>query len=185
MLNLGVIITNIKKGQSALQVRDILSKLESTYQIMKPSINITGCKINSNMITVFIQIPSQSTPSILYDVVLELYSTGKLDLETKFKVYTNSPGFAYNFAYVFFKSGSLLMPEKYPKEFKEIPPTVRNPFYFIGFDKHVFSSIRYVSEYGLSKVKEDFGGRVPSIKTFAEKIKQIKDLKEETKLSQT
>jgi hypothetical protein len=185
MLTLGVIITNIKKGQSALQVRDILSKLETGYQKMKASIIITGCKIDASVTTVFLTIPSQSTPSITYDVVLELYSTGKLDLTTKFKVYTNSPGFAYNFAYVFFKSGSLLYPEKYPKEFKEIPPTVRNPFYFIGFDKHVFSSIRYVSEYGLPKIKTDFGGRVPSVKTFIEKLKQIKDLKEETKLSQT
>ena len=185
MLTLNTIISNIKKGQSALHVREILTKLEQTYQKLKSSIVVTGCKAESSKTIVFLTIPSETTAGVLYDIVLELHTTNKLALDTKFKVYSNSPAFAYNFSHVFYKNGSLLMPEKYPSEFREIPPNTRNPYFFIGFDKHVFSAIRYISEYGLSKIIEKFNGTIPSVKSFSDKLKEIKGAREELKRSST
>ena len=179
MLNIGTIIANIKKGQSALKVKAILNKLEQNYQRIKSSLVITGCKKEASQTTVYLTIPSESTPGVTYDIVLELHSIDRLNVDTKFKVYTNSPSFAYNFAYVFNTNGSLLWPEKYPPEFKKLAPATRNPFMFVGFDRHVFAAIRFVSEYGLGRVIGEFDGAIPGVKTFQEKIKQIKDIRED------
>ena len=181
MLTLNHIITNLKSGQSALQVREILTKLEQNYQQIKSSISIVGCKVQNNKTTVYLTIPSETTADIVYDTVLELYTTNKLALDTKFKVYSNNPAFAYNFSHVFYKNGSLLMPEKYPSEFREMVPSTRNPFLFVGFSKNVFSAIRYISEYGLSKIIEKFNGTIPSVKSFSDKLKEIKEAREELK----
>lgn len=178
MLTIKAIIGNLKKGQSALKVRGILADLEQSYQSVKERIKVTGCKAEKIKCTVYLTYPSQSNVKINYDVVFEFHTEDKLTLDTPFKVYSNSPSFGYTFAYVFFRLGSLLWPEKYPPEFRKIPPNTRNPFYFIGFDKGIFSTIRYVSDYSLERIVSELNGTVPSVKTFSEKQQEVNGSRE-------
>jgi len=183
MLTLRTIIGNIKKGQSALKVREILNKLEQSYQNIKDRIEITGCKTEKTKCTVYLSCPSETNDRVKYDIVYEFQTVGRLTLDTKFKVFSNSPAFAFNFAYIFYRLGSLLWPEKYPSEFRELAPKVRNPFYFVGFDKHVYSTIKYVADYSLGRIITDFDGTIPPVKSFQEKQQEIQDINEEIRRS--
>ena len=185
MLTLHDIIGNIKKGQSAIRVREILSKLDETYVKIKNTISIVGCVSDTNKTTVYIKIPSETTARLLYDIVIELHTSTKVDLNTKFKVYSNSPAFGYNFAYVFHAQGSLLFAEKYPAQMKQIPPVTRNPYFSVGFDKHVYSSIRYVSEMTLPIIKQNFEGPAPAIKTFQEKQNESEQIRNDARTPTT
>ena len=178
MLSINDIISNIKKGQSAIATREILSKLEQTYSSIKATIQIVGYKTEASKNTIFLNIPSATTRSVLYDVVIELHTPSKIDLNTKFKVYCNTPAFGYNFAYVFYSYGSLLYPEKYPQEMKQIPPVTRNPFFTVGFDKHMYSSIRLISEIGLTSIRQQYPNAVPPVKSFDDKMQEIKNTRE-------
>jgi hypothetical protein len=183
MLTLRTIIGNIKKGQSALKVRDILHNLEISYQKIKVDIKVVGCKKEETKCTVFLTCPSETNNKVRYDIVYELHDVDRLTLDTKFKVYSNSPAFGYNFSYVFNKLGSLLWPEKYPKEFREMSPKIRNPFYFVGFDKHVYSTVKYIADYTLSRIIEELDGTVPPVKIFNDKQQEIRDINEEIRRS--
>jgi len=178
MLSLRDIMGNIKKGQSALNVRVIMNALEQTYQKLKGRIVITGCDTNGDSgATVYMTMPSSSVQGANYDVVIEVHTQTKMQLNTGIKVYTNSPSFGYNFAYVFHKKGSLLFPEKYPAEFKTMPPKTRNPYHSVGFDKQIFAGIRYISDYKLPSLIGEFKGTVPSVKSFQEKMREIGGIK--------
>jgi hypothetical protein len=184
MLTLRDIISNIKKGQTAVSVRFILDGLESYYVNHQDSIALAGCKSSATYTTIFLTIPSESTKNVNYDIVLQVMTKDKMTLDTKFKVYSNSPSFAYNFSYVFNRNGSLLYPEKYPKEFREIPPKTRNPFMTAGFDKHVFSGIRYISDYKIKRIIGEMDNRIPPIKSFQEKVREIENIQEDLRRSQ-
>ena len=181
MLTVNVIIANIKKGQAAIQIRDLIKKLDTYYISIKDKIVITGCKLQKPATTVYLQLPSESTKDIMYDTVFEFNTIEKLTLDTKFKVFCNAPSFAYSFAYVFNLYGSLLFPEKYPIGFRKIAPKIKNPFLFSGFDKFVYSGIKYISEYGLVKIINERAGKIPVIKTFVEKQNEIGSVRAELK----
>lgn len=183
MLDLSDIISNIKKGQSALNVRDILSKLETVYQKLKDNIIITGCQKDPPKVRVYLSIPSESIPGIMYDLVLEFYTQLELNVHTKFKTYYNSPSFAYSLVWLFNQKGSLLWPEKYPKQFIQLEPKIRNPYQFIGFDKGLFAGMRYVSDLSLSEIVKNYNGVIPPIKTFEQKIKEVEAAQKKLKNS--
>jgi hypothetical protein len=147
MITLRDIIGNIKKGQAALNVRAILNDLDRSYQIFRPKMIIIGAdKHGSNASTIFVTIPSQSSTTKKYTIAIWAETQTKMSLDTSLKVYSNSPSFLFNFSYVFHKKGSLLFPEKVPEEFRTMPPKVRNPFGTTGFDKFVYSSIRFIAD---------------------------------------
>lgn len=183
MLTLRTIMANIKKGQSALKVREVVAKLEVTYEKIKSGIQVTGCKKEPTKCTVYLTCPSETNPRVKYDIVYELHTSGALTLDTKFKVYSNAPAFAFNFSYVFNRLGSLLWPQKYPEAFTRLAPKIRNPFYFVGFDKHVFSTIKYVADYPLGRIFRELDGTVPPVKTYDEKQQEIVDINEEIRRS--
>ena len=181
MLDLSEIIGNLKKGQSALNVRNALSKLEEIYQKFRDRIEITGCKKDPPKIRVYLTIPSESIKGITYDLVLEFYTQLELNIHTKFKAYYNSPSFAYTLSYIFNQKGSLLWPEKYPSKFITLAPDVRNPFGFVNFDKGLFSGMRFVSEYGLKNIVDKYDGVVPPVKSFDQKLKEIESVQKKLK----
>jgi hypothetical protein len=176
MLALRSIINNIQKGQSALKVKDILNKLDQTYQSIKDRIEIVGCKKEKTKVTIYLLCPSEKDPRIKYDIVLELHTEGRMTLDTNFKVYSNSPGFGYNYAYIFNRLGSLLWPEKYPSEFIRVAPKTRNPYFFVGFDKQIYSCMKYISDYTIGRIVSEIDGRTPPVKSFNEKVREVGDL---------
>jgi len=174
MITLKDIIGNIKKGQSALNVRVILNNLEKTYQQLIRDIKITGCTTTgTDSAIVYMTMPSATVNGISYDVVIWVDTQTKMKLTTPLKVYTNSPSFAYNFTYVFYRKGSLLFPEKYTDAFKSTPPKMRNPFMSVGFDRHVFAGIRYISDYKLPRIISKYDNVTPRVKSFQQKMNEI------------
>lgn len=186
MLSLKDIVANISKGQSALAVRLILKSLEEFYVSIKNVIEIKGCKKEDDATTVYLYMPSKTTPGVAYDVVLKLYTQEpKVTLDTKFQIYSNSPGFGYNFVYVFYRSGSLLFPAKYPGSFIQTPPKMRNPYLSFGFDKHAFAAFRFIGQFSLENIISEYDGKIPQIKTFNEKVAEIKDINDELRSAQS
>ena len=172
MLSLRAIINNISKGQSAIATRLILQSLESNYQQIRGSIMLNGVTNKDNKPTIFTLMPA-SKRGIFYDIVVQFQSADKITLDSQFQIYSNSPGFVYNFAYVFYKSGSLLFPQHYPPDFLSLPPKIRNPFESIGFDKHCYAILRYVTESKIETFLENAQDKMPQVKTFNELVRLI------------
>jgi len=149
MITLRQIVQNIGKGQSGVAVRYILMALADNYGKIKSRIKIVNAEHLDDGTTVHLNVPS-SDKNISYDVAIWFNTTGKPTLDTELKCYSNSPAFAYNFAYIFNTEGSLLFPEKYPQEFLTMPPKTRNPFGLFGFDKHVFAAVKFLGSKDLS-----------------------------------
>jgi len=176
MITLRDIISNLSKGQSATSIRYILQAMQQNYEKIKSKIKVNGHQQDSNSSTFFFSIPSIDKP-VFYDVVIWLKTKDKLLLDTEVKVYSNSPVFAYNFCFTFYQSSSLFYPEKYSNDFKILPPRVRNPWGLHSFDKHIFAAILYIKELGINKIIESTQNRVPQIKTFDQKKKELDTLK--------
>ena len=186
MFTIKDIVGNISKGQSALGTRLILKSLEEFYLSIKNLIEIKGCKKEDNNVTVYFNMPSKTTPGIAYDIVLKVFDVSdKVTLDTKFQIYSNSPGFGYNFVYVMYRNGSLLFPAKYPGPFIQTPPKMRNPNLFATFDKHCFAAFRFISQYELSNIVEAYDGKIPTIKTFNDKVAEIANINDELRRART
>ena len=180
MLSLRSIINNISKGQSAISTRLILQALESNYQQLRGYIILNGVTNKDNKPTIFTLMPS-SKHGIYYDIVVQFQNNDKITLDSPFQIYSNSPGFVYNFAYVFHKNGSLLFPYHYPTEVLTMPPEVRNPFESSGFDKHCYAILRYVTESKIETFLNQASEHMPQVKTVAEKFQQLSHYDEEIK----
>ena len=173
MITLRQIVQNIGKGQSGVAVRYILSELSKNYNAIKNRIIIVNSGVLNGGTGIHLKIPSSSKP-ISYDVTFWLNSIGRVTLDTEFKCYSNSPSFAYNFAYIFNTQESLLFPEKYPQEFLTMPPKMRNPFGTFGFDKHVFSATKHIGFRDLSVLNQQYQDvSEQPIATFNEKKSEL------------
>ena len=166
MITLRQLINNMSKGQSAISVRYILQGLDSVYQSLAPGIQILGAKKSGNKSTIFLSIPSEKDLNKRYFVAVELDTIEKFTLDTKLKVFTNSPGFLFNFAYVFHQSNALLYPGKIPSEFLTMPPKTRNPYAVAGFNKQIYAAIKYIGHSNLASILETYDGQpLPTVPT--------------------
>lgn len=106
---------------------------------------------------IYIQMPSEKTPKLYYDVMIEFTSTldsdqrtGKLDAY-KVRFFSNDPNFTFTFAHAFKKKG-LLIPELVPKisqkALKE-PPRVTNPNILSGYVKSLYFAYIFMRNKGL------------------------------------
>ena len=181
MLTLKTLINSIFKGRSSLSARSVLSGLDEYYRSINSKICVLACKKNAKDTTIYCQLPSDSTKGVMYDIVIWINSVDSLDLNTEFKVYSNSPSFFYNLAYVFHKNGSLLFPEKYPQGVG-IEPTVKNPNQTTFFDRHIYAVIKMISDKSIGTLVDTYGHNpIPSVKSFLQKKKEIDETKIELK----
>jgi hypothetical protein len=163
----------MSKGQSAISVRHIINAYESIYQKIQNNITILGAKKSNSKSIVVLSIPSENNTNKFYIVALEIDSIDRLSLDTKMRVYSNSPSFLFNFSYVFHQKGALLYPNKYPSVFLTTAPKMRNPYETLGFEKNIFSAIRYISDYKLSRILAEFNGKsFPDIPKIAMKTNE-------------
>lgn len=177
MVTLRNIISNIAPGQSGLRTRAIINELNLFYNQVKNKIQITYAKSELDGTTIYLKIPSQDKP-IFYDVAVWVHTTNKIELDTHIKIYSNSPGFAYNFTYVYYKNNSLLFPNYYPNEFLIMEPKVRNPIQSKSFDKHVYAALKKVKGFNMSSLDAKYSKNLePTIKTFLEKVNELDRLK--------
>jgi len=188
MVTIKELLKNIAPGQSSLKLGYVQRALDAFSKSIAPRIQITYAKPELDGTTIYFLIPSESKAESFYDIVIWFDSTNRLNWETKIRVYSNSPGFAYNFTYLFKKDNSLLFPQYYPKEFLTMPPKIRNPLKTRGFDKHVYAAIKYLGKYSLPPIVDRFKEKKePKVMTFLEKMsgpkekKYLKDEKKNTK----
>jgi hypothetical protein len=173
MITLRQVVSNIGKGQSGMGVKHILNELTTNYNKIKGNIKIINSGILDDGTGIHVKVPS-STANVYYDVILWLDSYEKVTLDTQFKCYSNSPSFGYNFAYLFNTDGSLLFPEKYPHSFLTMPPKMRNPYGFYGFDKGVFAAVKYVGSRNLTKLNKEYENvDTQPVATFDEKKAEL------------
>ena len=179
MITIQQIISNLSTGQSSIRISSILKDLDIFYKAIRPRIRVIYAENELDGTTVYFKIPSQHETKILYDIVIWFDSEEDITPLTKIKVYSNSPYFGYNFAYLFNLQNSLLYSSMYPNVFKTDAPKMRNPLETVSFDKHVYSALRDISRSNLKNVivqtEED---RKPKIKTFEQKQKEIQDLRD-------
>lgn len=181
MITIGQIAQNLKKGQSAIKVKYIIQGLDQYAEKMMSVIRIDYAKVEGNGTLVFYKVPSETTKTnVEYDVVIWYNSKGRINGSTGVKIYSNSPGFGYNFAYVFNKEQSLLFPSRYPTVIVSRPPNVRNPYEAYTFDKHVYACMKKTTKYNLSEVVKHFEAQQPpKLKTFEQKQQEVNQLREE------
>lgn len=182
MLTIRDISQNIKKGQASLKLKYVIKALKDYSEKIIPSINIIYAEIDGKGTRVHYKVPSSDTKSH-YDIVIWYGSKGRISPSTSVKIYSNSPGFGYNFAYVFNKKDSLLYPSKYPSIFLTTPPKMRNPFETHAFDKHVFACMRMTKKYNLENLTENFEHveKEPEVDTFDQKQQELSNTRKRLK----
>lgn len=181
MLSIGEITQNIKKGQSSIKIKYVINALIDYAKEIAPNIAIVYAEREGSGVKMYYKVPS-SVHSVTYDIVIWYNTTGRINRGTSVKIYSNSPGFGYNFAYVFNKEKSLLYPSKYPSIFITTPPKKRNPFETYAFDKHVFACMKITTKYNLSNAIDYFKDqKEPDIKNFEEKQNEISETRSSLK----
>jgi hypothetical protein len=177
MVTLRQVLKNISKGQSGIRTKAIISELENVFKELKDKIELVHAMTEAGGTTIYLKIPSQDK-NIFYDIIIWFHSKDRITLDTEFKVYSNSPFFAYNLAYVFNKNDSLLFPNYYQAIIIRQQPKIRNPLETTGFDKHVYSALRFVAKQNLSDLIKMFENKnEPIVKPFEEKVKETEYLK--------
>lgn len=97
-------------------------------------------------------IPTETERNNTYDVVFLFRDPGKAHRDelsiSKYDVlvFSNSPSFAYTFAYVYNKHGLFIhsLAGKLGKEFMKNEPEVRNRYEIINYEKYVYFGARFI-----------------------------------------
>lgn len=112
-----------------------------------------------NSVIYHLNIPSDTTEDVSYDVVLEFDSSRLVNnstsiMETNMKVFTNVPSFIYTYANVFYKHKLICkwLLDKYSKETLKHMPEVRNQFKVIGPEKYLYMAMYYIKDKGLERL---------------------------------
>jgi len=175
MITVNEVMRNIGKGQSSIGVKYIIKALEEFYNKIRPKIRVMYASKEFEGVTVFFKIPSEKVNSLYYDICIWFGTKTRFTIKTLLKIYSNSPKFGYNFAYLYNQDEALLFKNKFPKEFLTIPPKTRNPLETKGFDKHVYACLRFMVRVNLNDLTHQFENKSePFITSFSDKEKESK-----------
>lgn len=134
-------------------------------------------------------IPSESERSNSYDVVFLFYDDkehshhGELSIANyNVKVFSNSPSFAYTFAYVYADNGLMIdsLRSKLGKEFFKKAPEVRNRFGIINYEKYIYFGAKYILDSKrLNRAFADMGARPYVGTSFNHNIRTLETIMKE------
>lgn len=135
-----VIIANLEKRFSKLYKRKrSVFNMESYYE-------------KGSYILRF-KIPSEKYDGLVYDTVIEFIPIGKSSKDLTLnnyalKIFSNSPGMMFTYAYVFNKNGMIIdfLLDKCSKKSLKEPPKIKNPQESFGFEKSIYFSLLYLKE---------------------------------------
>ena len=146
------ILSPFNNGKSSLS-RDI--KYDSQYQkyIGNHSIYIKATTVIDESYYYLIKVPSESTNTTEYDVVIRFFTDDNLlKREThlrhyKIQFYSNCPSFMYQFAYLYAQEGYLIksLYGKVGDDFLNNPPTKSNADMNITYDKSIYFACKFLS----------------------------------------
>lgn len=121
--------------------------------------------IKKNDIYYVLKIPSEVyfSKDLYYDVIIKLKGdptgkTSKMLMNREMQVFSNSPNFTYTYAYVFNSLGMIIdwtKPKTAPKSLTE-SPKLRNPDNALGFEKSVYFSLLYITNFIKEGTNEEF-----------------------------
>ena len=127
-----------------------------TELVKNNKIRIVAVSIVESSYYFHIKIPSESQKNkkVEYDVVIRFFTDDPVMLEQpdllgyKIQFFSNSPGFIYQYAYVYKQNGFLIedLFEKLDGEYENIPPKKTNPNQVLSFDKSIYCATRYLNE---------------------------------------
>ena len=114
-------------------------------------------KKDNDRFIIYMKIPSESTETLFYDVVVEFFtkditqkSLNKLD-GYNIRMFSNDPNFIFTFAYVFYERG-LIIPElkkKISKVALKTNPAKSNPNKVVGYVKSLYFAYLFMQSHGL------------------------------------
>jgi len=171
MLTCKTMLKNISTGQSAIPLKYLLAGLEKDFSELRSDIQLMYLEPKLMTITMYYKAPSKTVPGLKYDVVLEFHGNRlvKINADTPFKVYCNSPSFYFRYANTFKNHNSLLYVEKYPAMVED-EAKVRNPTKVSGFDKYVYSCLRLSMLDTIENLRQtQYMQNPPEVETFNKK----------------
>jgi len=131
--------------------KNIIENLDYHYEKLVDNKKFRYQVYSKDEVTIFhIQVPSETLEKPFYfDVVLEVDSsseTAKTILNAPLKIFSNSPAFIFNYAFVARKEEMLIewLSKKINKKALTLNPDVKNPPEVMGFEKSIYFAIKYV-----------------------------------------
>jgi hypothetical protein len=98
-----------------------------------------------------VKVPSEdySNNKITYDVLFRLYKDqGNRYSLWKMRLFSNSPGFLFTYAYVYYHSDLIINDPNFISKLPSVaisqPPVVRNPIESLGYEKSTYVAARYL-----------------------------------------
>lgn len=180
------------KGDASLGQNRLvtLNLLKQKYEILTKSKRIKmHCYISSLSGTYFIHliIPSESERDNTYDVVFEFTDNPKSENKKSLsghnvRVFSNSPSFAYTFAYVYKKHNLMIdsLIKKLGKDFVKIAPEVRNRYQIVNYEKYVFFGAMYIRESGILNLDKFVSKASKTMtRTFPGKVRSLEEIMKE------
>ena len=141
------------KGSAVAFLPDAKQNMAKRYMIDEPHIKYT--MYNTGKTIIFhMEMPSESTRGVMYDVILEFPYTdadlckGNNLSNFPFKVFSNCPSFIYSYAYIFNQHNLICdwLIHRYDKKTLLTPPKTRNPFGIIFYEKSIFYAVYYMQK---------------------------------------
>lgn len=120
------------------------------------------------------RITSDSDENVIYDVVLEFIAPNKDVQEEEnlnnyiVKIFSNSPGFIFQFAYVYNKRKLIAcdLNDKLGETALSTPPSKSNPNNAVGYDYTVYFALYYLSIHNFYMAKKQIMGTGEEIHRF-------------------
>ena len=136
------------KNNTALNLPMIREGLDNRYdKLIKvhKKFKFTVYNKDENVLLLHMKMPSE-TYNMFYDVVLEMRTHDELIRNNTFKLFSNSPSFVFNYAYVYNAKG-LIIPElasKYGDRVLKSPPNITNYLRITSYEKSIYYTILYI-----------------------------------------
>lgn len=133
-------------------------------------------------------IPSESDRNNSYDVVFRFSDESKqyhkeLSISNyDVAVFSNSPSFAYTFAYVYAKHGLFIewLSKKLGEEFTTKEPEIRNRFGIINYEKYIYFGARYILDSKrLNRGLLDMSAKIYTRLILSREIRSLSDILKE------
>ena len=148
---------------------DLEARYRKLYKERKSGFSITMFRLTrERSLVAWIKVPSESMTktALNYDILLEFQfppSTTGLPRSANFstldtlpiRVFSNSPSFTYNYAYVCNKNGLLIewMKRRMSTKALELEPVKRNPNLQFGFEKSIYFAILHFKDESRRKYR--------------------------------
>ena len=174
--------------------REKLSKYNMMYTMNQDKIELVGYTQIDKSYYFHVKIPSKSQKeeNVFYDVVIRFFTDKKDALNSShlrdyyIQFFSNSPGFIYNYAYVYRTNGFLIefLYKKLDPEYFDKLPEKRHAELKLSYDKSIYFACRFLSEKKF-RVLNKFGAALSkklSPDKFFKGIRDFQSIKLESEL---